>query len=271
MKRMPLLDPDSPEEPTTAAPAPQHPLDGLDLTPFTFSRRCWVDAAPDSVYRLISDVSLIETWSPSAAAVRYAPGDGPWAGARFSGRNRRDGREWVTDSEVVRADPGVAFAFVVGGAEDGIVRWGWSLHGQGRGSIVRQSWQPAHRSGSRRHTRGRRSVARPHGRQRGVHTARPGGVDRRPPHAPTPRDPPIRPPGDRPRRRSARPGIGSGANAAAGAGCGRPDHPRPKSLARKPPWRPLQHSHGPRRHCHHWLQNLAETHCNPLPGTSSAA
>ncbi|WP_371613284.1 SRPBCC family protein [Streptomyces clavifer] len=138
---MPLLDPDSPEEPTTAAPPPQHPLDGLDLTPFTFSRRCWVDAAPDSVYRLISDVSLIETWSPSAAAVRYAPGDGPWAGARFSGRNRRDGREWVTDSEVVLADLGVAFAFVVGSAEDGIVRWGWSLHEQGTGSIVRQSWQ----------------------------------------------------------------------------------------------------------------------------------
>lgn len=128
--------------PTPAgAPAPRHPLAGLDLAPFTFTRRCWVDAAPDAVYRLVSDVSLIERWSPSADAVSYAPGDGPRVGARFSGRNRRDGREWVSRSEVVRADPGSAFAFVVGGAEDGIVRWSWNFREQGRGSVVEQSWR----------------------------------------------------------------------------------------------------------------------------------
>ncbi|MGW4230296.1 SRPBCC family protein [Streptomyces sp. NPDC004980] len=138
---MSLLSPSLPEEPTSAVPAARHALADLDPTPFAFTRRCWVAAAPDSAYRLISDVSLIGTWSPSASGVRYAPGDGPWAGARFSGRNQRDGRTWVTHSEVVRADPGVAFAFVVGGAEDGIVRWDWHFHGQGSGSVVQQSWQ----------------------------------------------------------------------------------------------------------------------------------
>ncbi|MDX2407756.1 SRPBCC family protein [Streptomyces microflavus] len=122
-------------------PGPRQPPAGLDLTPFAFSRRCWVALAPDSVYRLISDVSLIELWSPSASAVSYEPGEGPWVGARFHGRNRRDGREWGTRSEVVRADPGSAFAFVVGGAEDGIVRWEWLLHEQGTGSIVEQTWR----------------------------------------------------------------------------------------------------------------------------------
>ncbi|WP_405900348.1 SRPBCC family protein [Streptomyces sp. NBC_00727] len=117
------------------------PLTGLDLTPFTFARRCWVALPPDSVYRLISDVSLIGTWSPSASAVQYEPGDGPWAGARFSGSNRREGREWVTRSEVVRADPGSRFAFVVGGAEDGIVRWDWRIRAQGTGSVVEQTWR----------------------------------------------------------------------------------------------------------------------------------
>ncbi|MEV7341472.1 SRPBCC family protein [Streptomyces sp. NPDC093544] len=126
--------------PTTAPDSP-HPLAGIDLTPFAFTRRCWVDATPDSVYRLVSDVSLIETWSPSASEVNYAPGEGPWVGARFSGRNRRDGREWVTHSEVVRADPGTAFAFVVGGADHGIVRWDWHLREQGSGSVVQQSWR----------------------------------------------------------------------------------------------------------------------------------
>ncbi|MET8167467.1 SRPBCC family protein [Streptomyces sp. NPDC005329] len=126
---------------SATASDPRHALAGLDPAPFAFLRRCWVDATPDSVYALISDVSLIETWSPSAGGVSYAPGDGPWVGARFSGRNRRDGREWVTHSEVVRADPGTAFAFVVGGADHGIVRWDWNFHEQGRGSVVQQSWQ----------------------------------------------------------------------------------------------------------------------------------
>ncbi|MFC1443153.1 SRPBCC family protein [Streptacidiphilus sp. N1-10] len=118
-----------------------HPLAGLDLTPFVFTRRCWVNATPDALYRLVSDVALIETWSPSASAVSYAAGDGPWVGARFSGRNRRGGREWVTESEVVQADPGAAFAFVVGGADHGIVRWSWHFREQGDGSVVQQSWQ----------------------------------------------------------------------------------------------------------------------------------
>ncbi|WP_405812364.1 SRPBCC family protein [Streptomyces sp. NBC_01520] len=144
---MSLLPPSSllrfPTKPTSAVPAARHALADLDPTPFAFTRRCWVAAAPDSVYRLISDVSLTGTWSPSASGVRYAPEDGPWAGARFSGRNQRDGRAWVTQSEVVRTDPGVAFVFVVGGAGDGIVRWDWHFHGQGRGrgSVVQQSWQ----------------------------------------------------------------------------------------------------------------------------------
>ncbi|MEU8710422.1 SRPBCC family protein [Streptomyces sp. NPDC048565] len=143
---MPLTSPRSQQESTSAAPDPhtsdpQHPLAGLDLAPYAFTRRCWVDATPDSLYRLISDVALIETWSPSAKAVSYAPGDGPWVGARFSGRNSRDGREWVTHSEVVQADPGTEFAFVVGGADDGIVRWSWHFSAQGSGSIAQQSWQ----------------------------------------------------------------------------------------------------------------------------------
>ncbi|MGP3632486.1 hypothetical protein ACTU45_03750 [Streptomyces sp. 24-1644] len=42
---------------------------------------------------------------------------------------------------MVRADPGVAFAFVVGGAAHGIVRWSWQLHEPGTGCVVEQTWQ----------------------------------------------------------------------------------------------------------------------------------
>ncbi|MFD9162596.1 SRPBCC family protein [Streptomyces sp. NPDC059558] len=131
---------------TTATPAiatagEHDPFEVVDASDFTFSRRAWVDAAPDRVYDLISDVSAIGRWSPNASDVTFDRGAGPRVGAWFSGRNHKDGRQWTTRSQVVRADPGTAFAFVVGGAEDGIVQWSWSCHPRGRGTVVEQSWQ----------------------------------------------------------------------------------------------------------------------------------
>ncbi|MEV4613169.1 SRPBCC family protein [Kitasatospora sp. NPDC049258] len=113
----------------------------LDASDFTFTRRAWVDAAPARVYDLVSDVSAIGRWSPDASDVTFDLGAGPRVGAWFSGRNHKDGRRWTTRSQVVRADPGAAFAFVVGGAEDGIVHWSWAFHPRGRGTVVEQSWQ----------------------------------------------------------------------------------------------------------------------------------
>ncbi|WP_290050229.1 SRPBCC family protein [Amycolatopsis solani] len=116
-------------------------IEELDVTGFAFTRSAWVDAAPARVYELISDVSAIGRWSPTASGVAYDDGDGPWPGAWFSGANRREDREWTTRSQVERADPGSAFSFVVGGTEDGIVRWAWDFRAEGRGSLVRQSWR----------------------------------------------------------------------------------------------------------------------------------
>jgi hypothetical protein len=116
-------------------------LDTLDLTEFAFTRQTWVAAPPAAVYDLVADVSAIERWSPSASAVAYDPGDGPAVGAWFSGHNRRGEREWATRSQVVAAEPGAEFAFVVGGADDGIVRWSWTVRAHGAGAVVAQSWR----------------------------------------------------------------------------------------------------------------------------------
>ncbi|MFH9552881.1 SRPBCC family protein [Streptomyces sp. NPDC017435] len=116
-------------------------VEALEAADFAFTRRAWVDAAPARVYDLISDVSAISRWSPNADKVTFDPEAGPTVGAWFSGRNRKDGKEWTSRSQIVRADPGAAFAFVVGGAENGIVRWEWTLAPQGRGTVVQQSWR----------------------------------------------------------------------------------------------------------------------------------
>lgn len=109
-------------------------------TDFTFARRTWVHASPIAVYDLIGDVSMIATWSPDASAVSYDD-DGPHVGAWFSGHNKRGDKEWITRSQVVEARPGVCFAFVVGGSDDGIVRWTWTLRPEGDGTEVEQRWQ----------------------------------------------------------------------------------------------------------------------------------
>ncbi|MEU2451994.1 SRPBCC family protein [Streptomyces sp. NPDC012765] len=127
--------------PAIATAGEHDPFEVLAASDFTFSRRAWVDATPARVYDLISDVSAIGRWSPNASDVTFDRGAGPRVGAWFSGRNHKDGRQWTTRSQVVRADPGTAFAFVVGGAEDGIVHWSWSCHPRGRGTVVEQSWQ----------------------------------------------------------------------------------------------------------------------------------
>ncbi|MFJ9427910.1 SRPBCC family protein [Streptomyces sp. NPDC101249] len=134
-------------EPTTAtaheptATTPHDPAGPPRAADFAFTRRAWVDASPARVYELVSDVSSIGRWSPDADDVAFDPEAGPRVGAWFSGRNRRDGREWTSRSEIVRADPGTAFGFVVGGARDGIVHWEWTLTPQGGGTVVGQSWR----------------------------------------------------------------------------------------------------------------------------------
>jgi hypothetical protein len=120
---------------------PDDSFELVDVTAYAFTRKVWVDAAPAVVYDLISDVSMIAAWSPDAGDVGYDDGAGPRMGAWFSGRNHRDGRSWTTRSQVVAAEPGSDFGFVVGGADDGIVRWHWSLLPSGAGTEVQQSWQ----------------------------------------------------------------------------------------------------------------------------------
>ncbi|MGW4759853.1 SRPBCC family protein [Streptomyces chartreusis] len=113
----------------------------LNAADFAFTRRAWVDAVPTRVYDLVSDVSAIHRWSPNATDVALDQNARPRVGAWFSGRNHRDGKQWTTRSQITQADPGTAFTFIVGGAEDGIVRWSWTFHPQGRGTVVQQSWQ----------------------------------------------------------------------------------------------------------------------------------
>ncbi|GLY50343.1 hypothetical protein Lesp01_39990 [Lentzea sp. NBRC 102530] len=113
----------------------------LDPAPFGFRRSTWVPVPPARLYEIVSDVSRIGLWSPTASEVSYDDGAGPRPGAWFSGHNKRGERAWVSRSQVLTARPGAEFAFVVGGLDEGIVRWRWTFHADGAGSVVTQEWQ----------------------------------------------------------------------------------------------------------------------------------
>lgn len=96
--------------------------------------------SPDELYDMIADVTRMGEWSPMCRACWWSEGDGPQVGAKFTGRNELSGQAWETRSEVVAADRGREFAWVV--AEPPTrARWGYSLVAVDGGTEVTETWE----------------------------------------------------------------------------------------------------------------------------------
>ncbi len=91
--------------------------------------------SPDRAYDLIANVSRMAEWSPNVVKVAYTDGDGPRAGAVFTGVNKAGDRVWESTSRVLTAEPGKEFSWEVG---DGVVRWTYSFHAN---TVVTVDWQ----------------------------------------------------------------------------------------------------------------------------------
>ena len=103
-----------------------------------FSKSIVAAGSPESLYDMVADVTRMGEWSPVCRACWWDDGDGPRVGAWFTGRNELPERTWETRSEVVTADRGREFAFVVGGA---LVRWGYTFTAVDAGTQVTESWE----------------------------------------------------------------------------------------------------------------------------------
>ena len=74
-----------------------------------------IDAPPEAVYDLVSDVTRMGEWSPETYACEWLDGaTGPAVGARFKGSNRMGPAKWSTKPKVTAAERGQAFAFDTG-------------------------------------------------------------------------------------------------------------------------------------------------------------
>jgi uncharacterized membrane protein len=102
----------------------------------TVEVRIWIDAPPDRVWPLVSDIGLMPGMSEELQSVQWLDGaPGAAVGARFLGRNRHEALgEWSATSCVVEFDPGRAFAWAVGDPQDPSALWRFRLEPAGGGT-----------------------------------------------------------------------------------------------------------------------------------------
>lgn len=97
-----------------------------------------IHASPETVYDLVSDVTRTGEWSPICRSCWWHDGGPARVGARFTGRNQSGERTWETVSEVVAAERGREFAWVVG---EGYVRWAYTMTPISEGTELTETWE----------------------------------------------------------------------------------------------------------------------------------
>jgi polyketide cyclase/dehydrase/lipid transport protein len=104
----------------------------------THSGSVVVRSSPEALYDLVSDVTRTGEWSPVCTACWWDEGASGRVGDWFTGHNEVPGRTWETRSQVVAAERGREFAWLVGGR---LVRWGYTLRPADGGTELTESWE----------------------------------------------------------------------------------------------------------------------------------
>lgn len=109
-----------------------------------------IEAAPDAVYALISDITRMGEWSPECIRCTWTKGAaGPAAGARFKAVNKgARGPAWYNTPRVTVADPGREFAFNRKGPGIGSYTWRYVLEPTVSGTRVTESFDAERPLGS---------------------------------------------------------------------------------------------------------------------------
>ncbi len=113
-----------------------------------------IDASPDRVWRMVSDVTRMGEWSPITYRCVWLDGaTSPTVGARFKGFNAMSPAKWWTICEVTESTPGkvfefrtvdVSFPFSIGARNKEMTRWRYTFEPDGIGTKVTESYAVAH-------------------------------------------------------------------------------------------------------------------------------
>ncbi|MEO3759872.1 SRPBCC family protein [Mycobacterium sp. B14F4] len=110
--------------------------------PATAQAEITIDADPDTVYRLITDLPTLASLAEEADAMEWRKGDAARPGAVFKGHNRNKSRTWSTMCTVTAAEPGRTFAFDVRSAVIPVAHWRYDITAAGDRScrVTESTW-----------------------------------------------------------------------------------------------------------------------------------
>jgi len=99
-----------------------------------------IDAAPEAVYALVSDLPSMGRWSPECYRCTWLDGATAAApGVRFRGYNRIGARRWATTGKVVVAEPGRELSFDVEYFGQPVARWAYRIASRDGGCTLTES------------------------------------------------------------------------------------------------------------------------------------
>src|SRR5258706_1140585 len=102
----------------------------------------YIDASPEKVYGLISDVTRMGEWSPECERCEWLDGaTGPAVGARFKGSNAHGLARWSTKTKVVAAEPGREFGFVTTHRGRDMTKWSYRFEPSSDGTTVTETFE----------------------------------------------------------------------------------------------------------------------------------
>ena len=109
----------------------------------TVEVQAWVDADPERVWSIVSDVRLMPEMSRELQSVEWCDGaDGAAVGGKFVGRSKHDALgEWETTSHVVECDAPRVFTWAVHDPETPTALWRFTLEPENGGTKIRQWMQ----------------------------------------------------------------------------------------------------------------------------------
>ena len=109
----------------------------------TVAAEIHIEAPPERVWRLVSDIFLMPELSAELQEVAWLDGvTGPAVGHRFTGRNAHAAMgEWETVSTVTECDAPHRFAWAVGDPADPSATWRFTLKPDGNGTLLEQWYQ----------------------------------------------------------------------------------------------------------------------------------
>lgn len=99
-----------------------------------------IDASPEAVYALVSDVTRMGEWSPEATGAKWLRGGTGQAGDWFEGANKSGDRQWSRECEVAVAEPAREFTFVVLGVEANCTWWSYEIEPTDSGCELTERW-----------------------------------------------------------------------------------------------------------------------------------